>query len=137
MQRLSAFLLTNVNVLGSCDVSAIPLDSPQFACRQNNFGCEFCQRIVRDAPDHMKDMTDHQSLFRSIDGGVHEIFDLEALKDYIDHGGDVNIQNEYGDTFLHIAIRVGKVEVVRSLLECSAVVDKKNQMMDTPIQVTT
>ena len=80
-------------------------------------------------------MTDHQSLFRSIEGGVHEIFDLEALKDYLDHGGDVNIKNEYGDTFLHIAVRVGKIEVVRALLDCSALVDQKNQMMDTPIQV--
>jgi ankyrin repeat protein len=87
-------------------------------------------------PDHVKDMTDHQSLFRSIEEGVHEIFDVEALKDYVDHGGDVNIKNEFGDTFLHVAVRVGKIEVVRSLLNFSALVDQKNLMMDTPIQVT-
>ena len=79
-------------------------------------------------------MTDHQSLFQSIDGGIHEIFDLEALKDYVDHGGDVNVRNEFGDTFLHVAVRNGKIEVVRSLLNFSALVDQKNLMMDTPIQ---
>ena len=53
---------------------------------------------------------------------------MEVVKRLIQAGGDINIQDEYGNTALHFASREGHVEVITTLLAAGA--DKTIKDMD-------
>ncbi|MCW8820842.1 MAG: ankyrin repeat domain-containing protein [Sulfurovum sp.] len=59
--------------------------------------------------------------------------DLEALKQEIENGTDVNLQNKYGWTLLHIAIRRDRRDMVAYLLEQGADIDKVDGVGWTPL----
>jgi ankyrin repeat protein len=59
--------------------------------------------------------------------------DLEALKTEIENGMDVNIQNNYGWTPLHVAIRRDRRDMVAYLLEQGADIDKVDGVGWTPL----
>jgi ankyrin repeat protein len=59
--------------------------------------------------------------------------DLEALKNEIKNGMDVNIQNKYGWTPLHVAIRRDRRDMVTYLLEQGADIDKVDGVGWTPL----
>jgi ankyrin repeat protein len=59
--------------------------------------------------------------------------DLEAFKKEFDNGMDLNIQNTYGWTPLHIAIRRGRKDMVEYLWEQGADIDKTDGVGWTPL----
>jgi len=59
--------------------------------------------------------------------------DLEALKNEIENGMDVNIQNKYGWTPLHVSIRRDRRDMVAYLLEQGADIDRVDGVGWTPL----
>lgn len=59
--------------------------------------------------------------------------DLAALKKEIENGTDVNLQNQYGWTPLHMAIRRDRRDMVAYLLEQGADIDKVDGVGWTPL----
>ena len=59
--------------------------------------------------------------------------DLEAFKQEFENGTDVNLQNRYGWTPLHIAIRRDRREMVTYLLDKGADMDKVDGVGWTPL----
>jgi ankyrin repeat protein len=59
--------------------------------------------------------------------------DLEALKQAITDGMDVNLQNQYGWTPLHMSIRRDRRDMVAYLLEQGAGIDKVDGVGWTPL----
>lgn len=58
---------------------------------------------------------------------------LEGLKKEIENGTDVNMQNKYGWTPLHIAIRRDRRDMVSYLLEKGADIDRVDGVGWTPL----
>ncbi len=56
-----------------------------------------------------------------------------TLLDYVDHGVDVNLSNQDGNTFLMLAAYAGQEELVRGLVGRGADVDKQNARGQTPL----
>ena len=74
------------------------------------------------------------------EGGLFELIedvvymdDLEAFKAIFENGGDVNLQNKYGWTPLHIAIRRDRRDMVQFLIDRGADIDKKDAVGWTPL----
>jgi len=59
--------------------------------------------------------------------------DIEAFNALIDAGADVNMQNKYGETLLHIAIRRDRREMVQKLLENNADINRADNPGWTPL----
>lgn len=59
--------------------------------------------------------------------------DLEAFKKEFENGTDVNLQNRYGWTPLHIAIRRDRRDMVEYLWEQGANIDKVDGVGWTPL----
>jgi len=59
--------------------------------------------------------------------------DNEAFNALIDAGADVNMQNKYGETLLHIAIRRDRREMVQKLLENNADLNRADNPGWTPL----
>lgn len=59
--------------------------------------------------------------------------DLEAFKALIETGVDINLQNKYGWTLLHIAIRRDRREMVDYLLKNGADINKTDGVGWTPL----
>jgi len=71
-------------------------------------------------------------LFELIEDVVY-VDDLEAFKAIFENGGDINLQNRYGWTPLHIAIRRDRRDMVRYLLDHGADVNEKAAHEQTPL----
>ena len=56
-----------------------------------------------------------------------------TLLDYIDHGVDVNLSNQDGNTLLMLAAYAGQEELVRGLVGRGADVDKQNARGQSPL----
>ncbi|MCK9266984.1 ankyrin repeat domain-containing protein [bacterium] len=61
--------------------------------------------------------------------------DLETVKKLLAEKKDVNIRNDTGDTFLHIAVRMEKKEVAELLINKSAEINAKNNGEITPLHL--
>ncbi len=59
--------------------------------------------------------------------------DTEAFKALIDAGADVNMQNKYGETLLHISIRRDRREMVQILLDNDADINRQDAPGWTPL----
>ena len=59
--------------------------------------------------------------------------DLEAFEALIDAGADVNMQNKYGETLLHIAIRRDRRAMVQKLLDSGADINRADNPGWTPL----
>ncbi len=59
--------------------------------------------------------------------------DFEAFKSEIEAGADINLQNKYGWTLLHIAIRRDRRDMVEYLLEKGADINKVDGVGWTPL----
>jgi len=59
--------------------------------------------------------------------------DNEAFNALIDAGADVNMQNKYGETLLHIAIRRDRREMVQKLLDNNADINRPDAPGWTPL----
>jgi uncharacterized protein len=92
------------------------------------------------------DKMDPQTLERILDyashpdGGLFELLedivyidDLEAFKAVFENGGNINLQNRYGWTPLHIAIRRGRSDMVAYLIENGADINKQDGAGWTPL----
>lgn len=67
---------------------------------------------------------------------VHEL----GLKVLLKHGANVNIQDEYGDTFLHIINKCGLPQtsyhkLLRTILDYSPNLNIQNQKGETPLHI--
>ena len=52
--------------------------------------------------------------------------DVKSVKNYIDSGYDLNIQNDNGHTPLNRAVEYNNIEIVKLLLNAGADIDKQN-----------
>ncbi len=59
--------------------------------------------------------------------------DNEAFKALVDAGADVNMQNKYGETLLHISIRRDRREMVQKLIESGADINRPDAPGWTPL----
>jgi len=59
--------------------------------------------------------------------------DLDAFKEEVSKLDDINIQNKYGWTLLHVSIRRDRVEMVHYLLDNSADINKVDGVGWTPL----
>jgi len=59
--------------------------------------------------------------------------DVEAFNALIEAGADVNMQNKYGETLLHIAIRRDRREMVKTLLANGADINRADKPGWTPL----
>ena len=59
--------------------------------------------------------------------------DLEAFKALIEAGADVNMQNRYGETLLHITIRRDRREMVKILVDNGADINRRDAPGWTPL----
>jgi len=59
--------------------------------------------------------------------------DLEAFKEEVQKLDDINIQNKYGWTLLHVAIRRDRRDMVEYLLDNAADIDKIDGVGWTPL----
>ena len=57
------------------------------------------------------------------------------LKWLITAGIDINIQNDFGDTPLHLAIKSNLLKVIKTLMELKANVNSKNNNNETPLHI--
>jgi len=73
-----------------------------------------------------------EELFEKIEKIVYDN-DLNALKKEIENGTDVNLQNKYGWTLLHISIRRDRRDMVEYLLEKGAEINKIDGVGWTPL----
>ncbi len=59
--------------------------------------------------------------------------DIDGFSDLINDGADVNMQNKYGETLLHITIRRDRREMVTLLLEKGADMNRADAPGWTPL----
>lgn len=59
----------------------------------------------------------------------------QDISDALSQGADINIQTEFGDTALHLAIAKGTPEIINLLLEHGAEPELPNQAGYTPIEI--
>ena len=59
--------------------------------------------------------------------------DIEAFNALISAGADVNMQNKYGETLLHICIRRDRREMVETLLENNCDINRADKPGWTPL----
>ncbi len=59
--------------------------------------------------------------------------DIEAFNALVEAGADVNMQNKYGETLLHISIRRDRREMVQTLLENNADINRADAPGWTPL----
>ena len=50
----------------------------------------------------------------------------------LEKGADVDIQNDIGDTPLHVSVAEGHIEIINLLIEYNASLDKANKNRETP-----
>jgi ankyrin repeat protein len=60
---------------------------------------------------------------------------LRLLKPFLESGGNINIANSYGDTFLHIAVGFCYRKIVQELVKAGADVNARNDIGKTPLHV--
>jgi ankyrin repeat protein len=77
-----------------------------------------------------KDRYGHTPLMEAAKSG-----DIEAARDLIRRGADLEAKSEKGKTALHYASANGQVEIVNLLLEQSAVVDARDRDWRTPLML--
>lgn len=76
--------------------------------------------------------TKEEALYELIEEIVYKD-NLDAFKAVIDAGCDVNLQNKYGWTLLHITIRRDRKEMVNYLLDAGADINKVDFVGWTPL----
>ena len=77
-----------------------------------------------------KDRYGHTPLIEAAKGG-----DLEAVKDLLHRGAEVDSQSEKGKTALHYAAANGHMDVVKQLLAYGAQVDARDRDWRTPLML--
>ncbi|XP_064634100.1 alpha-latrotoxin-Lhe1a-like isoform X2 [Lineus longissimus] len=88
---------------------------------------ETVDKFGKDFIDHGCNTLMHQCVLQN---------DPLAIFIYADRGVPVNAQNEAGDTALHLAVRTGRRELVRGLLQCGADITIRNKLGQCPLDET-
>lgn len=60
--------------------------------------------------------------------------DLDAVKSFINSGGNINAKDKDGNTPLHIACYWSSLEIVKMLVENGAYIDAQNSLRQTPLK---
>ena len=58
---------------------------------------------------------------------------IEVVKSLIEAGASLEIQNQEGDTALHIAIKNGRTEIAKLLIAAEAPLEIQNKYGNTPL----
>ena len=92
--------------------------------------------LIPTINDNMKakleNYAEHETLFELLEEVVYKN-DFEMFNALIEAGMDVNLQNKYGWTPLHVSIRRNRKEMVELLLEKGADIDKVDGVGWTPL----
>ncbi|KAL4224476.1 hypothetical protein ACF0H5_015177 [Mactra antiquata] len=66
---------------------------------------------------------------------LHECVDKPRYYIYVlaNHGVPVNIQDNNGDTALHLAVRKGRADIVEALIQCGADLTLRNKLAQSPV----
>ena len=86
------------------------------------------ERIMQNV--NTKDRHGHTPLMEAAKTG-----DVEAVRDLVNRGADLEAKSEKGKTALHYAAANGHVAVVNTLLENGAVVDARDRDWRTPLML--
>lgn len=95
---------------------------------------EILDKIDPQIEERILDYASHPEggLFELLEDIVY-VDDLEAFKAVFENGGNINLQNKYGWTPLHIAIRRDRRDMVAYLLEKGADINKQDGVGWTPL----
>ena len=93
---------------------------------------ELLPNVSEDIKAKLENYDDHNDLFELLEEVVYKN-DLELFNAMLEDGMDVNMQNKYGWTPLHIAIRRDRREMVEKLLEKGADINKVDGVGWTPL----
>lgn len=85
-----------------------------------------------------EEVRNHGIRYSTENGGtlLHKHVDKPPVFAYIlaNHGVPVNVQNNNGDTALHLAVRKGRLDMVQALVQCSADLTVRNKFGRTPVE---
>ena len=67
--------------------------------------------------------------------GIAQSGNIEALRECIKNGSNIESKNKHGDTPLHIASSYGHVELVHELIMAGANLEVRNNSEETPLHL--
>lgn len=126
-----------VSKCGNCGkpIPAGNLISHNLYCYSNNFRCAACDEVIhaRDKESHLQEWTDPTRLMDAVSKR-----DMDTLQRIIEHGVELSTARhpKTRDTAMHIAARLGDVEVIGFCVACGVdVVDPVNARGETPLHI--
>jgi len=101
-------------------------------CYRNNHRCAACGEVIsiREKESHQKHWTDPARLIDAT-----ERRDVETVRNMAEHGVDFSAASHprTGDTVLHVAAKLGDVELVSFFMGYGVDIDPLNQQGETPL----
>lgn len=117
------------NVFDNCEINAYTRYYKTTALSYEGIPDEFAKWLVEKGADiNAKDISGYTPLMNQIR------YRKSNIKLFLDLGSDINIKNKYGDTPLHLAVKHGRVEAVRLLIEYGDNPNKDLDKNETPLE---
>ena len=92
---------------------------------------EECVGNVETVPSSIASVVHNPMLLAACKRGE----DIDRIKDLAKRGAEINVVDRDGNTPLHLASKMGNVEIVKCLLELGADADAKNKRKLTPLDI--
>lgn len=103
-------------------------------CYRNNFRCDTCDEVLplRDRESHMQHWTDSTRLLDAASAR-----DLEQVRNMLAHGANLAncVHPETRDTALHVAARLGDLDLIEICMGHGVEVDPANARGETPLHL--
>lgn len=124
------------SICGNCgrDIPAGNLVSHSVYCYRNNYRCNACGEVIsiRNKESHAQHWTDPARL---IDATARR--DVETVRNMAEHGVNFSAASHprTGDTVLHVAAKLGDVELISFFMGYGVDTDPLNQQGETPLHL--
>lgn len=124
-------------VCGNCnrEIPAGNIVSHNTHCYKFNFRCAVCDEVlpIKDRERHTLSWTRPERLFAAA-----EAMDVDVLQACASHGADFAVTHgETSDTLLHVAARLGDVDLVTFFMGYGVEIDPVNTSGETPLHLAT
>lgn len=127
---------SDMSVCGNCghEIPSGNLVSHSVFCYRNNYRCSSCEEVIalKDKESHVEEWTNGLRLLQATSKR-----DLETVQAMAAHGADFTIVShpETKDSVLHVAARIGDVELISFFMGFGVEVDPLNLQGDTPLHI--
>lgn len=132
----SAPVSNDVSVCGNCghEIPSGNLVSHSVFCYRNNYRCSACEEVIalKDKESHVEEWTNGLRLLQATSQR-----DLETVQGMAAHGADFTVIShpETKDSVLHVAAKIGDVELISFFMGFGVEVDPLNLQGDTPLHI--